>query len=285
MRPEPGLPSRAEPGLPSLAEPGLPSLAELGGDLLRTSRVQAIVELARPLVWCAIYVLAASTGAWWSVPFVVFFLFIAVVTAAHDVVHGALGLTTRATDWSLFLIGALVLESGHAYRRTHFRHHSVFPRREDPEGDPARMSLAGAILHGPVFLPRLWWWAWRQSRGDPIERRWLACEAAWIAIALVLACCASPFTRAPLAYVLLVIAGGWVYPLLTVHLPHRNYGDTRLTQTHTLRGRIVPRLCLELTYHLEHHLYPDVPSHKLRPLSERLEPYFRAAGVHPTRVP
>ena len=41
-----------------------------------------------------------------------------------------------------------------------------------------------------------------------------------------------------------------MYPLLTVHLPHRHYGDTPLTQTHTLRGRLIPRLFLELTYHL-----------------------------------
>jgi beta-carotene hydroxylase len=79
--------------------------------------------------------------------------------------------------------------------------------------------------------------------------------------------------------------GSWVYPLLTVHLPHHDYGPTPLTQTSTLRGKIIPTLFLELTYHLEHHLYPQVPAHQLPELSRRLEPLFRDAGVRPRRVP
>jgi phytoene dehydrogenase-like protein len=76
----------------------------------------------------------------------------------------------------------------------------------------------------------------------------------------------------------------WVYPLLTVYLPHHAYGDTPLTQTRTLRGRVLPALFLELTYHLEHHLYPQVPSHHLAELARRLDPYLTAAGVRPRQV-
>ena len=82
----------------------------------------------------------------------------------------------------------------------------------------------------------------------------------------------------------LAIVGSWVYPLLTVYLPHHDYGDTPLTQTSSLRGRIIPALFLELTYHLEHHLYPGVPSHHLPELSRRLTPLFQSAGVQPRRV-
>lgn len=72
---------------------------------------------------------------------------------------------------------------------------------------------------------------------------------------------------------------------MTAGLRHRNYGDAPLSQTHTLRGSIVPALFLELTYHLEHHLYPEVPSHKLSELSRRLDPLLRQAGVRPRHVP
>ena len=91
-------------------------------------------------------------------------------------------------------------------------------------------------------------------------------------------------TPALLVYAALAIVGSWVYPLLTVHLPHRNYGDTPLSQTHTLRGTIIPALFLELTYHLEHHLYPQVPSHHLKELARRLDPFFDRAGVIRWRV-
>lgn len=203
----------------------------------------------------------------------------------HDVVHNALGLGPRQTDWALFAMGAVLLESGHAYRSTHLRHHHAFPGPDDPEGDPARLRFWRAVLHGPVFLPRLWLWAFRKSRPGSDQRRWLLVEAAWPAGVVAAGCMLMPFTPAVLVYAALAIVGSWVYPVLTVHLPHRHYGETPLTQTHTLRGRIIPALFLELTYHLEHHLYPDVPSHNLSKLSRRLDPLFRAAGVRPRRVP
>jgi len=259
--------------------PELPSLGVLGADLLRTTRWQRRLALARPFLGVAAFAAACAAGWWWLTPLLMFLVFVAVVTVTHDVVHEALGLTRRQTEWALFLYGAVVFESGHAYRASHLRHHAVFPGPDDPEGDPARMTFLQSVLHGPLFLPRLWAWAWRRGR----QRGWLLAEAAW-AVGGAALLVATGGTGA-LLYVAGALAGAWVYPLLTVHLPHHDYGDTPLHQTRTLRGRIVPRLFLELTYHLEHHLYPAVPSHNLPRLSRRLEPLFRAAGVQPRRVP
>ncbi|WZO98442.1 fatty acid desaturase [Isosphaeraceae bacterium EP7] len=267
------------------ADPELPSLEAIGGDLLMSTPSQRRLALARPFVCLAGYALAAYIGLWWLAPFLVFLVFVAVVNVTHDVVHGSLGLSRRQTEWALFATGAVLLESGHAYRATHLRHHRVFPGPDDPEGAPARMSLLESILWGPLFLPRLWCWAYARSRPGGATRRWLVAEAAWALAVPAAGLWLLPRTPAVLAYASLVIVGSWVYPLLTVHLPHRHYGDTPLTQTHTLRGRIVPALFLELTYHLEHHLYPEVPSHNLPDLSWRLDPLLRRAGVRPRRVP
>jgi beta-carotene hydroxylase len=266
-------------------EPDYPMLSSLGSDLVTTTQAQRNLALARPFLCLLACALSSYAGNWWLMLFLVFLIFVAVVTVTHDVVHGSLGLSRRATDWALFALGAVLLESGHAYRTSHFRHHSVFPGSDDPEGDPARMSFWQAVLHGPIFLPRLWCWAYVRNQGNVRERAWLIAEAAWPF--LVLSCGLVLWSRTPaiLVYAGLVFVGSWVYPLLTVHLPHRHYGDTPLTQTHTLRGRIIPALFLELTYHLEHHLYPQVPSHSLPELSRRLEPFFKAAGVRPRRVP
>ena len=262
----------------------LPSLGSMGDDLLVTSTYRRRLALARPALVVLAFSLAAYAGLWWLTPLLVFLIFIAIVTAAHDVVHCSLGLTPRQTDWALFYLGAVLLESGHAYRITHLQHHRKFPEREDPEGDPARMSFIGAALHGIVFLPRLWLWAYRQpaARG---QRRWLLAEAIWAVSFVIAGIVLLPWSAGVLVYAALAILGSWVYPLLTVHLPHRNYGETPLSQTHTLRGRWIPKLFLELTYHLEHHLYPEVPSHNLAKLSKRLDPYLKRAGVIPRRVP
>jgi beta-carotene hydroxylase len=262
----------------------LPTLDELGADLLLTTPRQCRIALVRPFIGLAAYVAAAHFGLWWLTPLIMFFIFVAVVTVTHDVVHGALGLSKRQTEAALFVLGLVLLESGHAYRTTHHRHHSTFPGDDDPEGYPAKLSLPGAVAYGPVFLWRLWWWAFQRNRGKPLQRLWLALEllAPVAAVSAGIALWAT--TPALLLYAVMAIVGSWVYPLLTVYLPHKDYGDTPLTQTHTLRGRIIPALFLELTYHLEHHLYPQVPSHNLPELARRLDPFFERAGVKPWRV-
>ena len=257
----------------------IPRLSDLGTDLLVTTRRRRAFTLSLPYVGVALFAAAMVSGLWWATPLIAFGIFVAVVTATHDVVHRALGLGSVATEIALFLLGAVLLESGHAYRATHLQHHRRFPSPDDPEGRPASMSLLGAVLYGPVFLPRLWAWAFRRaSRG---RRAWLLAEAA-LPFAAVGA--GVLVWRGLLVYATMMIVGSWVYPLLTVHLPHRRYGEDPLTQTHTLRGRVVPALFLELTYHLEHHLYPQVPSHNLGELARRLDPFLEAAGVHPRRV-
>ena len=265
------------------AEP--PRLHELGRDLLRTTRRQRITALLRPFVGLAAFVIAAGLGLWWLLPVIVFAIFVAIVTVTHDVVHGALGLGRRSTEIALLVFGLVLLESGHAYRITHRQHHRVFPGPDDPEGDPARLTFQNAVLYGPLFLPRLWWWAVRRSRGHRREQAFLWAEAGLALGVIVASVILTRYTLAPLVYTTLVIVGSWTYPLLTVHLPHRNYGETPLAQTHTLRGRIIPAIFLELTYHLEHHLYPQVPSHNLSELARRLDPFLAEAGVTPVAVP
>jgi beta-carotene hydroxylase len=263
---------------------GLPPLAQLGNDLVGTSRRRRRLILARPFVYLLAYALAAGTRHWILALAALFLLVVAVVSTMHDVVHGVLGLRRRGTDLALFGLGALVLVSGHAYRRTHQHHHRVFPDESDPEGIAAHWGPLRALADGPVHVARIWWWTLSRTR-RPRARAWLIAEAA-VAVALPVAAlllrhAAPAFTL----YVLLVLTGGWLYPLLTVHLPHRHFGATPELQAHTLRGRLLPPLLLEQTYHLEHHLYPRVPSHKLPCLARRLEPALRQRGVVPVRVP
>src|SRR5262245_26285362 len=123
----------------------LPTLDELGTDLLITTPRQRWIALTRPFVGVAAYMLAAYLGLWFLTPLIVFLIFVAVVTVTHDVVHGTLGLTRRQTEWALFAMGVVLLESGHAYRTTHHRHHSTFPGENDPEGYPAKIGLLGAL--------------------------------------------------------------------------------------------------------------------------------------------
>jgi fatty acid desaturase len=260
-----------------------PSLRELGDDLLTTTPRQRNLALARPFIGVACFALAAVMHWWWATPVIVFGIFVAVVTVTHDVVHRTLGLSARRTDIWLFVLGTVLLESGHAYRMTHHQHHRLFPDPADPEGYPAELSLLGAVVYGPVFLVRLWVWSVR--RASTAGRAVLAAEALMPVAALGTGVAVWRSAPGVLVYAVMAVVGSWVYPLLTVYLPHHDYGDVPVRQTRTLRGRVIPAIFLELTYHLEHHLYPQVPSHNLPELSRRLDPYLAASGVRPVWVP
>lgn len=262
----------------------LPRLTQLGGDLVGTAPWRRRLILARPFAYLVAYAVTAGTGHWVAALAPLFLLVVAVVSTMHDVVHGVLGLRRRGTDLALLALGGLVLVSGHAYRRTHQHHHRVFPDESDPEGTAAFGGPLRALADGPVHIARIWWWAFSRARRGR-TRAWLLAEAAVALAQLPAAVLLRGVAPAYSVYVALVLVGGWLYPLLTVHLPHRHFGATAELQAHTLRGRLVPPLLLEQTYHLEHHLYPRVPSHKLPRLARRLEPLLRERGVVPVRVP
>ena len=218
----------------------LPRLADLGTDLLVTTRPRRIFTLSLPYVGIAPLFAGAWIAGWrWLTPLIVFGIFVAVVTSTHDVVHRSLGLGGRTTEVALFLLGAVLLESGHAYRATHLQHHRTFPSHEDPEGYPANLSALGALLYGPVFLVRLWLWAFRRAtRG---QRIWLAAEAALPFAAVTVG---AVFSRGLLVYAVMVIVGSWVYPVAD-HPPaapplrgHAAHADPHAARTH--RPRPVP---------------------------------------------
>lgn len=269
-------------------QPALPrsrDIATIAPELLVTTTGQRAIAFSRPLLWLAAYAAAAHCRWWLLVPPIMFCLFVAVVTATHDVVHGTLGLSRRQTELALFLLGAIVLESGHAYRTTHLQHHRVFPEHDDIEGEPAHMPLWKTLVYGPLYLPRLWLWAFRHLRRRADQRAWLLLEILLAPAGLLVGAIVWPRTPAVLAYAVLVVMGSWIYPLVTAKLQHSTFGNNPLRQSATLRGRLVPALLLNLSYHLEHHLYPQVPSHHVAELSRRLDPALRAAGVRPTQVP
>lgn len=255
---------------------GLPSLMALGDDLRHTSIARRVVTLTRPFLFASGYGWTLSTHRWLFAAACLAALFLSVVASAHDLVHQTLGLPAWLNDVLLALIGMLVLESGHAYRATHLQHHRRFPRDDDPEGRPAHGSYIAALLAGPLFLFRLYMWAFRRR-----PSWWLVVEGVWFVLALSVAVAAWPVSSVPALYVMGMIVASWSYPLMTVRLVHDPTAENPLNQTRTLRGTLMPKMFLELSYHLEHHLYPAVPSHNYRELSRRLEPLLIARGVAP----
>ena len=264
------------PKLASVRET-LPLLRDFGADITHISKARLFWSLMLPFVWIALYFLFAS-WRWWplAVACLVCLSFVTYGSISHDLVHGNLGLRKTINDFFLTLIELLALRSGHAYRLAHLHHHALFPHDDDIEGAAARMSLTRTLLEGVIFQPKIWWWAVRQNhRGRLlILLEGLGCFAL-IGLSVVL----FPVTPIFLVYVVLMIMGSWIIPLITSYVPHDPDGDNELLQTRLFRGKVASLVALEHLYHLEHHLYPAVPHHHWPTLAKRLDPFFEKAGI------
>jgi beta-carotene hydroxylase len=262
----------------------LPTLEVLGKDLLEVTPFQRIWSILRPVFCAAAYFVFAAHG-WWvpAVVAVAGLMFITYVSTSHDLLHRTLGFSRRVNDTLLAFTEMLVLRSGHAFRLTHLQHHRHFPQDDDVEGLVARLSWWRALLSGIGNQSRLFFWAWKRAAAK--DRLWMTIEAAWAIGVVVVSIALFPTTKILLIYVILIVTSSWLYPLATVWIPHRVDGKDKLTQTHAVRGRLVPELFLQHTYHLEHHLYPAVPSYSWRELARRLDPFLRARGVEPIITP
>jgi beta-carotene hydroxylase len=261
-----------------------PSIDALGRDLLVVSPWQRVQSILRPVTCAALYFVFAAQG-WWvaAVAAVAGLMFITYVSTSHDLLHRTLGLSRPLNEFLLSAVELLALRSGHAFRVSHLCHHRCFPEEEDVEGRVARMPAWRALLEGIGNQTRLFIWSFRRARTG--ERRWMAAEAGLVVTFIVISVVVYPRTPILLVYVVLVTTSSWLYPVATVWVPHRAEGTDELSRTRALRGRIVPELFLQHTYHLEHHLYPSVPSFNWKKLADRLDPYLRSQGVQPLLTP
>src|SRR5436190_1850680 len=82
----------------------------------------------------------------------------------------------------------------------------------------------------------------------------------------------------------MMIAGTWIFPIVTVIIPHDARGTSELTRTRLFRGKVLSLLAVEHLYHLEHHLYPQVPHHNWPVLAKRLDPHFARLGLKPLKL-
>jgi beta-carotene hydroxylase len=171
-----------------------------------------------------------------------------------------------------------VLENGPALRRTHLQHHYATRDESDPEGYIESMSWPRLLREAPRYRWHLWAWAWRHY---PQDRRAIA-RAALLVAALVAAAIAIPSPELRV-FVLVMQGGGLMFPILTAKGPQNGFGLTDPART-IVRGRVTPRLMMGLWYHLEHHLYPEVPVYRLAALAQALDPWLRQQGAQLIRM-
>lgn len=236
-------------------------------DLLTLSPAEKAWELVLSLPWLAGSLLCYQAG--WILPgaFCSFYFFLTGLRQSHGGQHYSLGVPRKVQDGVLFALSLLMLASMHAVQVSHMHHHRHCLDDEDAEGSTARLPWWKALLVGPLFPLRIHRAAWRIA--SPAKRRWIAAEVAGIlaVLASALAVSGLPALRWHVAAMLIGESMTGFFAVWTVH-----HGcDPHGLHSRTQRGRWMTLLSYSMFFHVEHHLFPAVPTCRLARLAERLD--------------
>jgi fatty acid desaturase len=265
-------------------------------ELMQRSDQPAILHT---LIWIGCFVVTGaggylSWGSWWAVPF---FLAYGVLYGSstdsrwHECGHGTAFKTPWRNEVIYQIASFMILREPTVWRWSHARHHTdtiivgrdpeiVTPRPPDIRGillsfvgiEQARFYFRKLFIHAAgrllpdeaTYIPES-----EHHKVFRIARIHLAIYLAVVALAIG--------TRSilPLMYVgLPSFYGAWLYILtgLTQHVGlAEDVLDHRLNCRTVYMNPIVRFLYLNMNYHVEHHMFPMVPYHRLPELHEEMK--------------
>lgn len=243
-------------------------------DLVRLTWREKACELTLSLPWLAASWLCYQRG-WWPAGLACsFFFFLTGLRQSHNAQHYAIGLPRRVQDFVLAALSVLMIGSMHAVQVTHLHHHRHCLDEEDIEAGHANQRWWRVLAMGPLFPLRLHTAALRMAgRG---KRCWILAELSLMAIAVATAW-ALPcrFWRWHVAAMLCGECFTGFFAVWSVH-----HGCDQHTIARTQRGWLKNFVSYSMFFHLEHHLFPAVPTGHLPELARRLDAATPAVPKH-----
>jgi len=236
-------------------------------DLVTVRRFEVFTEPVIPAMWLAVSLLMAGFGHFIVALGCSFFFFLTGLRLVHNAFHTALGLSRRTTDIVLWVMSLAMLGSMHAVQFNHLRHHKLSLGEGDVEGRSAEMPAWKAILYGPLFPVLLHITALRYGNRKLRRTVWgeLALSAVWIE--LVFTAFHSPVLRYHAGAMLVGQCMTAFFAVWTVH----HHCDRTHHLARTVSSRIKNLLTFNMFLHIEHHLFPRVPTCHLPELSRRID--------------
>jgi len=233
-------------------------------DLVALRWWECLWELSLPLPWLVLSLVGYATECWPLGVICSFFFFLTGLRLSHNAQHHALGIGRRGHDLVLAILSILMLASMHAVRVTHLQHHKHCLDDEDVEAGHVHLPWWQAILYGPIFIFRLHTSAWRL--GSTSSRRWILGELVCITFVMV----SAVFQETLRWHLLAMLVGECMTAFFAVWIVHHGCdADSQIARTQ--RGWLKNIVSYSMFYHLEHHLFPAVPTCHLDRLSERLD--------------
>lgn len=222
-------------------------------------RPAVLSHLCRSALCLGLLGWALASGRLEAVALTTLWLYFALFTFQHDLLHGALGLKRALREPLLAGVGALILSSGHSVRVVHLLHHRRPLAPEDLESAAVRGSVFAALPRLPAWLYAYRAEAWRRASAP--ERRWIGAETLLNAAAL-----GALGSVPPLALVLvLMLALQLSAPIWAGRIPHRT-PEPLMWLARRLAFTRSPTF-LSLAFHELHHAHPKVPVAELPALA------------------
>lgn len=236
-------------------------------DLCPQTRLETALEASLSLPWLAGSLALAHAGLWLPALAASFAFFLCGLRQVHGAFHHSTGLGRRGDAALMFALSAVMLGSMHAVMFNHVRHHRHCLGAEDVEGRSARLPAWRALVAGPRFPLALHRTA--LALGSPSLRRWV-----WVELAAGLAVAVLAFGLldwAALRYhVAAMAAGQCLTAFFAVWTVHHDCDRSHFI-ARTLRHPLKSRITYHMFFHVEHHLFPSVPTRRLPALARRLD--------------
>ncbi|NML40631.1 fatty acid desaturase [Chitinophaga sp. G-6-1-13] len=235
-------------------------------DLRHLSVPEMLIENNLTIPW----LLASWALAWKgyylaALPFSAFF-FLTALRQVHNGFHQSLGTHKRLTWLSLFLNSTLMMASMHAVKYNHIRHHKYCLSDEDYEGKSAGMSWYGAILYGPVHMFHIHRVTFQTANKKYVRNTLLELSA----IAVFAATVVLLDVHFLLYHIIVMLTGECLMAFFAVWTVHHDTTEAP-ELARTQRGTWKNKLTFSMFFHLEHHLFPAVPTIKLPELARRID--------------
>lgn len=238
-------------------------------DLLILKPKDILLELSLSLPWLMLsFYFAYKNNYLFALP-CSFMFFLTGLRQVHNAFHFALGISRPFTHKFMYMLSLLMLGSMHAIQINHLRHHQHCMTEEDIEAKSAKMRWWQAILFGPFFPILLHKKALEVA--TPSQKKWITLELIGNIVILTIV-----FTVLDISFIkyhfITMLIGQCMTAFFAVWTVHHDTED-HVYMARTLRHPIKRLITYNMFLHVEHHLFPAVPTCKLHILSKRLDQY------------
>ena len=235
-------------------------------DLCHLSTWEMLVENNISVPWFCASMFCAYHGYYLlALPFSAFF-FLTGLRQVHNGFHNCLGTNKFLTWFALFSNSILMMVSIHAVKFNHLRHHKYCLQEEDYEGKPAKMTWYGAILYGPIHFFLI-----HKVTLEMGSKRYVQNVLAELFSITVFTGIVFYFQIHYLVYhITIMLIGEFLMAFFAVWTVHHDTHD-QPNFARTQRSSWKNKLSYSMFFHLEHHLFPAVPTIKLPELAKRID--------------